>query len=78
MTRRQRLLVRGVHISAAAALGFFVYAPDHIRDGALGILTAALFFPILAVSGYGMWLGPVLVRRLRRRRVHGSAASAWR
>jgi hypothetical protein len=62
-----RLRLRIVHLAAAGAVGFLVYAPSHATAGGYRLVVAAVIFPILALTGVGMWLGPrFLVRRRTR------------
>jgi len=53
----QRQTLRIVHLAAAGALGFFVYAPNDVTDGTFELLTAVVFFPVLALTGLWTWLG---------------------
>jgi len=60
---RNRLRV--VHLICSGALGFLVYAPTHVTDGTFRLLVALIFFPLIVLTGYGMWFGPALLRRRR-------------
>lgn len=48
-------------------LGFLVYAPDHVTDGTFELVVAVVFFPLLALTGLGMWFGPRILRARGRR-----------
>jgi hypothetical protein len=69
---RRRKVLRAVHLTSAGAIGFFVYAPGDVTDGTFQILAAVIFFPLLALTGAGMFLLPKLVRR--RRSARGQAS----
>jgi hypothetical protein len=64
---RFRSAARAFHLLAAVAIGLFVYVPG-LRSGIYGTLIVAVFFPALALTGFGMWQGPRVARRLRLRR----------
>jgi hypothetical protein len=64
---RLRRAARRFHLLTAVAIGLFIYVPA-LRSGAYGTLTVAILFPVLALTGFGMWQGPRIVRRLRLRR----------
>jgi hypothetical protein len=64
---RFRPAARAFHLLAAVSLGLFVYVPG-LRSGTYGTLMLAVFFPALALTGFGMWQGARVARRLRLRR----------
>jgi hypothetical protein len=61
----RRKVLRGVHLVCAGAIGFFVYAPADVTDGGFDLLAAVVFFPVLALTGAGMFFLPKLMRRGR-------------
>ena len=60
---RMRKVLRAVHLSAAGTIGFLVYAPADATEGTFETLAAFVFFPLLALTGAGMFFGPRLIRR---------------
>ena len=62
---RTRKLLRVVHLVAAGTIGFLVYAPADSTEGTYELLAAVIFFPLLALTGSGMFLLPRLMRRRR-------------
>jgi hypothetical protein len=59
-----RPVLRTIHLAAAAALAFFLYVPQ-FRLGAYKRVTAAVAFPALALSGFGVWQGQRVLRTYR-------------
>jgi hypothetical protein len=70
---RLRRIQRATHLTAATAVGVFVYAAG-ARHGLYAALVIGVFFPTLAVTGFAMWLGPRVARQFEQRR--SSAADA--
>lgn len=62
-----RVRLRAVHLACSGVLGFLVYAPDHVTDGTFELIVAVVFFPLLALTGLGMWFGPRILRARARR-----------
>jgi hypothetical protein len=58
-----RKVLRSVHLVCAGVLGFLVYAPSDSTEGTFELLVAIIFFPLLAITGLTMFLGPKLMRR---------------
>ena len=56
---------RRLHLLLAAALGTVVYSPLRTVPEAV-VLTQAVLFPLLALSGLLLWQGPRLGRWARR------------
>lgn len=66
--RALRRVQRVIHLVAATVLGAYVYSPlgtDEAFTAAVRLAT----FPLLVVTGLGMWAVPRLMARGRRRRV---------
>jgi hypothetical protein len=57
-----RVRLRAAHLACSGVLGFLVYAPDHVTDGTFELVVAVVFFPLLALTGLGMWFGPRILR----------------
>lgn len=60
----RRRYQRYAHLAFAAWLGVVLYSPVGENAQAL-LVTRAVVFPLLVVSGLLLWKGPALRRRLR-------------
>ena len=69
---RRRTALRTVHLVAAGTIGFLVYAPADVTEGTYELLAAVIFFPLLALTGAGMYLVPRLMRRRSSQRGQAS------
>lgn len=63
--RRQRLIVRWIHLVVAVALGFLVYLPPSTSTGLRAVLML-VGVPLAAASGLYLWQ-QARIRRLRDR-----------
>ena len=63
--KRQRGVLRAVHIGLSFVMGFYVYAPlEELGD--VRLIVQAVVFPALAVTGMWMWQQRRVNRWLRR------------
>jgi hypothetical protein len=67
----QRQIVRWIHIVLSIPILRFIYGP--VGDPSLQTWVRFVFLPAVAVSGFWMWKGHVLVRRFNAIRPFGSA-----
>ena len=65
----QRVILRLIHIALSIPILRFIYGP--MEDPSLHTWVRFVFLPAVAVSGFWMWKGHVLVHRLRvKQRLH--------
>ena len=58
-----RKLIRNVHLAASPFIGAFVYSGALRENDAFVALVQWGVFPLVAVAGLALWLGPRLARR---------------
>ncbi len=60
-------LIRNLHLAAAPFIGAFVYSGALRANETFAALVQWGVFPLMAVGGLLLWLGPRLARRARTR-----------
>ncbi len=65
--KRQRQLIRVIHLFVGSMLGFLVYGPPELMEG-LRLAMQVVGFPVLALTGMWLWWGPRLVARFTEKR----------
>ena len=65
--KRQRQLMRVIHLSLGSMFGLLVYGPPELTEG-LRVAVQVVGFPVLALTGMWLWWGASLVARLHQHR----------
>lgn len=59
--------IRNLHLAAAPLIGAFVYSGALREDALFAAVVQWFVFPLVALGGLALWLGPQLTRSALRR-----------
>jgi hypothetical protein len=64
-SKNSRDIIRWIHLILGFAMGVYIYSPWS-KIQTIGLLTKFILFPVVTISGLWLWLGPQLLKILRK------------